>query len=528
MDQTSELFSEDYERLQDKIRHYPAITIRSIEKDPPEQYVIEYRLFGYAYDAEGNVQMGRKHRIELNLPFGYPHFPPTVRPLTRICHPDVDEQAVRIADYWQSNPSLADLVVHIAHMIRGEVFSASGAFNQEAAEWYAQNMEKLPLAELEYINDPDNILSGDGGSSGIPYRLIAGVLICILAAGGGWLLYRDKQLLAENDSRYKQMEKLITERQFLQAKDAGAEALASLKRTVILGSARDDRVARFQELLESRILREGLQGRVEYKGDYVAINLADAFRKVEQLLEHADALLQAGDLAGAKGVFTEAADLAADSGLDATASEVRRVAARKRLNAYLNRANVGYSEKKWQESAGLYQEAVALITAERQYLSSDAVASLEKVETLRILALANALGENAENAEKKNDFNISIEHYKAIVLLISSSPYVADPVLSQRLSESQRQVERVQERAFISAGTEYLLENFKEIFKKHYPGVHGPALQSPRVKFIRRSGGNLVFLMSCIELIKRNSNEFLLYYQYDPVLNSWSIYRERK
>jgi ubiquitin-protein ligase len=528
MDQNSEVFSEDYKRLQDKIRHYPAITIASVEKDPPEKYVIEYRIFGYAYDTEGNVQMGRKHRVQINLPFGYPYFAPTVKPLSRICHPDVDEQAVRIADYWQSNPSLADLVVHIAHMIRGEVFSDTGAFNQEAADWYAENRDKLPLAELEYIHDPDNLKSAGDSRAGIPYKLIAAVLVCIVALAGGWLVYRDKQLITENDIRYGQVENLIAEREFQQANDAAAKALASLEGAVILRSARDELVTRFKGVLDSQVLREGLQGRIEYKGEYVAIKFAEALKKVDQLLSRGDELVRAGDLAGAKGVFAEAANLAAESGLDTVANEVRKVSIGKLLEAYITRANADYSEKKWREAGELYGEAVAIIIAERQYLSPDAVASLEKIETLKILAMANSYREEAQNAEKNNDFKVAGEQYRTIVNLIRRSQYADDPVLSELLSESLRQVEKAQELTISADGVDYLFEHYKEIFKKHYPGVHGPALQSPRAKFIRRADGNFVFLMSCIELIGRNSNEYLLYYQYNPVSKDWSIYRERK
>lgn len=526
MDSGNEMYANDYKELQEMLSHYPGISIIAVEKDPPEQYVIEYKLFGYGYDANGDVQMARRHRIQVNLPFGYPHFPPTVKPLTRICHPDVAEHAVRIAEYWQNNPSLADLIIHIGHMIRGEVYSIEGAFNQQAAEWYQLNKHKLPLAELEY--DDPNRTQPEAKRVGIPFKFIGGILVLGLVATGGGLFYRDTLILKESEKKLHQVQKGIGSRQFQEARAIGKDAINSLKGILLLGSARDKRQAELVGMLGSEAMREGLDGRVEYRGQYIPIRVADTLQETERQKNAAVMQIAAGDLDGATGSFAAAIRLAEENGLTEAADDVRHVSATKRLEYHVERANSRYSDQKWQEAGDEYGVALSILQNESAYLSSDAIATRGKLEKLNILAKVNVHKGEAIAAEKAGQFDKAVDHYRGIASLIRHNPYGEDPMLMQIAVDAERQGGRVAEQSLIVAGTTYLLENYREIFTQHYPGLHGPALQSPQVRFLERNDGKLVFIMSCIELIQRNSNEFRLFYQYDPVGRTWSMYREQK
>lgn len=136
---------EEYEQLRDLLALYPNITILGTEGQPPEHYEIEYHLPGYRKDADGTIGITETHRIRISLPFGYPHFAPIAKPLTPLFHPDVDPAAIRIADHWQQNPSLPNLVLLIGEMISGHVYNLENPFNQAAADWYKANAMQLPL-----------------------------------------------------------------------------------------------------------------------------------------------------------------------------------------------------------------------------------------------------------------------------------------------------------------------------------------------------------------------------------------------
>ncbi len=142
-------FTTDFEEVQSALDLYPGINIIQVEGDPPNSYEIEYLLKGVVRNPDGSVGQDSQHRIRINLPFGYPHFPPTVKPLTPLFHPDIDPDAVRVTSQWQKNPSLSELILYIGEMISGNKYNLEEPFNQEAADWYAAHLDELPLDSLE-------------------------------------------------------------------------------------------------------------------------------------------------------------------------------------------------------------------------------------------------------------------------------------------------------------------------------------------------------------------------------------------
>ena len=152
----SDQHSIDYEQLQTTLELYPSIKISLVEGNPPDTYEIEYHLNGYVRNPDGSITTAKLHRIRITLPFGYPHFAPMVKPLTHIFHPDIDPAAIRIADQWQKNPTLSDLVLSIGEMICGNNYSSEDPFNQEAADWYEQHRNELPLDVLQIADIDDS------------------------------------------------------------------------------------------------------------------------------------------------------------------------------------------------------------------------------------------------------------------------------------------------------------------------------------------------------------------------------------
>lgn len=144
----SQQLADDYGQLKELLELYPNITLTKTDGQPPDNYEIEYKIRGYIKESDQGVTIGRSHRIRISLPFGYPHFAPIAKPLSPIFHPDFDPAAIRIADRWQENPSLPDLVLHIGEMICGSSYSLEDPFNPEAAEWYREHASQLPLDQL--------------------------------------------------------------------------------------------------------------------------------------------------------------------------------------------------------------------------------------------------------------------------------------------------------------------------------------------------------------------------------------------
>lgn len=161
----SRQLKKDFEQIQKLLKIYPNIKIIAAKGDPPEQYDIEYNIKGYRTTPDGSATPDDRHEVRITLPFGYPHFPPTVKPITPIFHPDIDPDAIRVADFWQQNHSLPDLVIHIGRMICGNHYTKDDPFNQNAFDWYEKRSSWLPFDILEPIDEDE---AEQAEAAGIP------------------------------------------------------------------------------------------------------------------------------------------------------------------------------------------------------------------------------------------------------------------------------------------------------------------------------------------------------------------------
>lgn len=144
---------EIYRQIKEHFVSHPAISVRPTKGDPPDQYEITYTITGMSKRDGGKVVESIDHLIELAIPFGFPHFPPSCKPKSDIFHPDFDPAAICLGDFWEQDRTLPDLIIHIGQMINGEYYSTTNAFNEEAADWYLDNAIKFPHAHINWGND---------------------------------------------------------------------------------------------------------------------------------------------------------------------------------------------------------------------------------------------------------------------------------------------------------------------------------------------------------------------------------------
>lgn len=139
-----------YEDLKAKFDNHPFIKIIPFDDDPPEKYEIQYSILGLSQDSDGNINQTREHSVFINIPFGFPHFPPSCTPQTPTFHPDFDQAAICIGEFWNKDRTMPELVMHIGRMICGEVYSTENTFNDAAAEWYQKIAGELPFERLDF------------------------------------------------------------------------------------------------------------------------------------------------------------------------------------------------------------------------------------------------------------------------------------------------------------------------------------------------------------------------------------------
>jgi len=145
-DQTSELFVQ----IKEHFTSHPVVSITQPESDSPDQYEIVYSLPGLCKDSNGKIVEATDHTIELTIPFGFPHFPPSCKPKSNIFHPDFDPAAICLGEFWEQGRTIPELIIYIGKMINGEIYSTSNAFNEEAATWYKKNNSTFPFSNIQW------------------------------------------------------------------------------------------------------------------------------------------------------------------------------------------------------------------------------------------------------------------------------------------------------------------------------------------------------------------------------------------
>ncbi|GAB6190306.1 ubiquitin-conjugating enzyme E2 [Desulfocastanea catecholica] len=153
---------EIYQQVREFFLYHPVISITPTKGSPPDKYKIVYRLTGLCTTGEGTIVEAIGHKIELGIPFGFPHVPPNCRPKGDIFHPDFAPATICLGDFWGQDRALADLIIHIGQMINGEFYSTTNAINEDAAVWYQNNSAKFPLARITWQIDNDSQSSADG------------------------------------------------------------------------------------------------------------------------------------------------------------------------------------------------------------------------------------------------------------------------------------------------------------------------------------------------------------------------------
>ena len=141
---------EIYRQLAGQFSSHQTISIVPTKGDPPDRYEITYNVIGLSKPGKGGVIEATGHVVELAIPFGFPHFPPSCKPKSDIFHPDFDPAAICLGDFWHQDRQLPDLILYIGRMINGEFYSRTNAFNEEACIWYGDHSEAFPLAEVKW------------------------------------------------------------------------------------------------------------------------------------------------------------------------------------------------------------------------------------------------------------------------------------------------------------------------------------------------------------------------------------------
>ncbi len=131
--------------LQEQFGAHPRVRVMPAGGDPPDRYVVEYRISGLERLPDGTLVVRGEHRMEIVLPAEYPRQPAACRMLTPVFHPNIDVFTVCTSDFHAAQETLSDLIVRVGQMIAFQKHNVKSPLNAEAAIWCEENLARLPV-----------------------------------------------------------------------------------------------------------------------------------------------------------------------------------------------------------------------------------------------------------------------------------------------------------------------------------------------------------------------------------------------
>ncbi|MGE0755859.1 MAG: ubiquitin-conjugating enzyme E2 [Pirellulaceae bacterium] len=118
----------------------------AVDGSPPNAYRLELHVAGIA--APDGV-LHHVHRIEIQLPSGFPDEAPVIHWRTPVFHPNVslqgDVDLAEIRREWSPQHGLDEVVTRLWDMARGAYWNAERASNPVARDWYQAAAGSLPF-----------------------------------------------------------------------------------------------------------------------------------------------------------------------------------------------------------------------------------------------------------------------------------------------------------------------------------------------------------------------------------------------
>lgn len=516
----------DHKNVVDIIRKYEKINLINTSGEPVDEYDIEYKIKGYSHSADGSVKVSKRHRIKIKLPFGYPHFHPTVKPLSPIFHPDIDDHAIRIAHHWDKDKSLPDLVLHIGEMICGKFYTTDNPFNTEAAEYYTRHEATFPLDSLE---NPKKKEKAESQKEPLqldflaPLLKVAALLVAAALLGAGGLYFFEKSKIDATTKVFGKAQSYAHDQEYKIAESTAQKALQEIEGYLLLKSAGEELRLEISTFLNSKSMQEGLQGKIKYEDEYLDIETVHKLEVLQQMKKKAQRYAENGDLRTAIEEYENALDYAVKNDLQRGIADIKKDLADIKLNELVAASEKAHQSKDWEWAIREHKKVIDYISREKQYLK-DAEKHLTKTSHLLLIdqiALYSKLG---LEAEEKNDLEGALESYRLLISIIDSSGSENKATMKSTRMDAVQKAAVLKEKVSIKKQREWLLANYKEIFQVYYPTSLAAALRSPQALFVKYNGKNLVYDLSCLEKSGGSVVRLRIYYQYNPASGEWSVY----
>lgn len=140
----------EYERITQLFEKHERIRIVETYGNPPERYVVEYRLRGLV-EEKGEIKERIVHRAQIVLGRNYPNELPRCNMLTPVFHPNIDHLRICTEDIGAAGKTIDQVITFIGEMIAFQTYNVKSPLNGDAARWTIEHMNELPLERVDLL-----------------------------------------------------------------------------------------------------------------------------------------------------------------------------------------------------------------------------------------------------------------------------------------------------------------------------------------------------------------------------------------
>lgn len=181
------------------------------------------------------------------------------------------------------------------------------------------------------------------------------------------------------------------------------------------------------------------------------------------------------------------------------------------------------TSKKWTQAIAEYEKAEAVLPYDVTIPGKSIKETQNTVAASLLNALLNRDQEEARAYLTNKEYVKAITVLKRTIRTIDSSPLKDKAQWQLMKKQAEDDLKKASLQGIVEEKTEYLKEQYKEIFVENFVGVRAQALDQPQIKFLEATGSALVFRVRCRELRDLKYYTLELIYQYDMAKDKWGF-----
>ena len=140
----------EYEEIKRNFRWTKHIQVIPNEKDPPDEYVVIYRVNSIG-KKDGQLQEIKKHIVHIYLSHNFFDVGPTATFKSPHFHPNIYANSNKFCAFsssFRAAESLSDYIMRLGEVIPYKSFNLDSPANKEAKEWAKNSKHLFPLDQI--------------------------------------------------------------------------------------------------------------------------------------------------------------------------------------------------------------------------------------------------------------------------------------------------------------------------------------------------------------------------------------------